>query len=668
MQAYQNSREHIFDELRLLYLRLRARIEREKAEQRQVSHNEYRGLILTEEEIGALLQTFQDRDGDKFAEECAEAQRLLSEIKTLEDEIAARLNASLEQGVRLSLPEIEKRFCLTPFDKDVLLTCLAPELDLSYEKLYAYLQNDVTNKRPTVDLVFRLFCETMGERTQARARFSNQAPLFKHRLVSLNGEENALQSFLSRPLKLDERIVRYLLEIDALDELLAPFSRLVTPSAVLEKVLLPTQEKASLANLFASVMRLCEQREANRARGVVFHGPAGVGKKYTAEALCGRAGLDLLVADLAHLSINLDFANLIARLFREARLRGAAIYLDSAEVFMAEQEPSQHAKRSLLQAMETHQGIVFLGSAKPWKTLTRQEAEYLVNVGFPWPDFDARRELWQELVAGSPSLCNLPESEIAVISSKFQFTVGKIHQAIAETEHNALLRQQPFHEATTEDLYQACRSQSVTNLASLAQKVKPLYTWADIVLSRDTLQHLKELCLHVKHRQRVFADWNFDNKISLGKGTSALFAGPPGTGKTMAAEIIANELGLDLYKIDLSTVVSKYIGETEKNLSRIFHEAEQSNSILFFDEADALFGKRSEVKDSHDRYANIEINYLLQKMEEYEGIVIMASNFQKNIDEAFTRRLRFIIDIPFPDKNYRARIWRNIFPAETPRT
>jgi SpoVK/Ycf46/Vps4 family AAA+-type ATPase len=176
------------------------------------------------------------------------------------------------------------------------------------------------------------------------------------------------------------------------------------------------------------------------------------------------------------------------------------------------------------------------------------------------------------------------------------------------------------------------------------------------------------VCLHVKHRRQVLDEWNFDKKISLGKGVSALFVGPPGTGKTMAAEIIANELGLDMYKIDLSTVVSKYIGETEKNLSHIFQEAEQSNAILFFDEADALFGKRSEVKDSHDRYANIEINYLLQKMEEYEGIVIMASNYQKNIDEAFTRRLRFIIHIPFPDRNYRARIWRNIFPAETPRS
>jgi ATP-dependent 26S proteasome regulatory subunit len=665
MQAYSHSCEHIFDELRLLYLRLRACIERDKTEQVQTDHNEYRGLILTEEEIAALLQSFDEVAGD----EVTQNEYLLPEIEALENGIAARLNESLEQGVRLSLHEIEKRFCLTPFDKGVLLACLAPELDLNYEKFYAYLQNDVTSKRPTVDLVFRLFCETMGERAQARARFTHQAPLFKHRLVSLNGEENASQSFLSRPLKLDERIVRYLLEIDVLDDTLAPFTQLIAPNAVLEKVLLPAEEKTVLVNLFASVMRLCEMREPDCARGLVFYGAVGVGKKYTAEALCGSAGLDLLVANLNHLPANGDSVTvLLARLFREAQLRGAAIYLDSAEVLMVEHESSQQARRCLLQAMETFHGIVFLGSAKPWKTLTPKEAQYLVNVGFPSPDFDARKKLWCELIARSPGLCSLPEREITVIASKFQFTVGKIHQAIAETGHNALLRQQPNASATLEDLYRACRSQSSTNLSTLAQKVKPLYTWKDIVLSQDTLQHLKEICLHVKHRQRVFSDWNFDKRISLGKGTSALFSGPPGTGKTMAAEIIANELGLDLYKIDLSTVVSKYIGETEKNLSRIFQEAEQSNAILFFDEADALFGKRSEVKDSHDRYANIEINYLLQKMEEYEGIVIMASNFQKNIDEAFTRRLRFIIEIPFPDRHYRARIWRNIFPAEMPRT
>jgi len=220
---------------------------------------------------------------------------------------------------------------------------------------------------------------------------------------------------------------------------------------------------------------------------------------------------------------------------------------------------------------------------------------------------------------------------------------------------------------TMTDLYEACRQHSNQKLATLARKITPKYAWDDIVLPADRLEQLRELCNHVKYRERVYGQWGFDCKLSLGKGLSILFAGPSGTGKTMAADIIAGALGLDLYKIDLSIVVSKYIGETEKNLSRIFTEAETSNSILFFDEADALFGKRSEVKDSHDRYANIEIGYLLQRMEEYEGVVILATNFRKNMDEAFVRRLHFTVEFPFPNEEDRQRIWEGVWPHDTPR-
>ncbi|HEV2860978.1 MAG TPA: AAA family ATPase [Pyrinomonadaceae bacterium] len=658
MQAYQNSREHISDALLLLYLRLKARVEREKAEQARGAFNEYRGLVLTEDEILGLLQNMVGGPGE-------DTQAAgLAEIGKVEAEIAARLEESLAQGVRLTLHEIERRFGLTRFDAAVLAMCLAPELDLSYERLYAYLQNDVTSKRPTVDLAFRLFCDTADERVEARARFTDEAPLFKHQLVRFGDEDRDARSFLSRALKLDERVVRYLLEIDGPDEVLAPFSRTVRPAAPFGGVALPPEEKARLAGLFASALS-----GDGGAKALVFHGPPEVGRKYAAEALCGSVGLGLIVADASLLPAHGPAAAaLLARLFREARLCDAAIYLDSAASLTAEQEPARQLRLALMRALETFPGVTFLGSERRWQAATLAEAQHLVNVEFPWPDFDSRRKLWRDIVADSPGLGDIPEAEVDTVADKFRFTAGAIRRAAAEAGHSARARTEPSPEAATADLYRACRSQSATKLGELAQKIKPLYTWDDLVLSKDTLQHLKEICLHVRHRRRVFADWNFDRRISLGKGTSALFSGPSGTGKTMAAEIIANDLGLDMYKIDLSTVVSKYIGETEKNLSRIFQEAEQSNAILFFDEADALFGKRSEVKDAHDRYANIEINYLLQKMEEYEGIVIMASNFQKNIDEAFTRRLRFIVEIPFPDRNYRARIWRHIFPAETPRS
>jgi SpoVK/Ycf46/Vps4 family AAA+-type ATPase len=214
----------------------------------------------------------------------------------------------------------------------------------------------------------------------------------------------------------------------------------------------------------------------------------------------------------------------------------------------------------------------------------------------------------------------------------------------------------------------AARTASSSRLSGLARKVPSRYGWTDIVLPVDQILLLQEIVASVRGRPTVLEEWGLGRKLASSRGVSVLFAGPPGTGKTMAAEIIAADLGLDLYKIDLSSIVSKYIGETEKNLERIFAEAESSNAILFFDEADALFGKRSEVRDSHDRYANVEISYLLQRMEAYDGVTILATNLRANLDEAFTRRLQFAVDFPFPEEADRLRIWQTLFPPDVPRT
>ena len=219
---------------------------------------------------------------------------------------------------------------------------------------------------------------------------------------------------------------------------------------------------------------------------------------------------------------------------------------------------------------------------------------------------------------------------------------------------------------TVSELFAAARKQSGSELAALARKIEPIYGWDDIVLPSDVTAQLRELCLRVAERERVMGEWGFDRIMSQGKGVTALFGGPPGTGKTMAAEVIAGDLGVDLYKIDLSSVVSKYIGETEKNLERIFTAAPQANACLLFDEADAIFGKRSEVRDSHDRYANLEISYLLQRMEQYDGLAILTTNRRDYLDEAFTRRLQFIVDFPMPTEAERLRIWHVRMPDEAP--
>jgi SpoVK/Ycf46/Vps4 family AAA+-type ATPase len=277
----------------------------------------------------------------------------------------------------------------------------------------------------------------------------------------------------------------------------------------------------------------------------------------------------------------------------------------------------------------------------------------------------------------------LEPSSLDTLANRFRLTSGQIAAAVtlaqnqagwsAATQVNQSHHQfnnqshrRHFPLPTLYDLFAAARIQSGNDLATLARKVLPKATWNDLILPPDQLSQVRAICQQVKYQHIVYGQWGFGQKLSLGKGLNALFSGPPGTGKTMTAEVVANELGLDLYKIDLSQIVSKYIGETEKNLNRIFTAAEQTNAILFFDEADALFGKRSEVKDAHDRYANIEIAYLLQKMEEYEGITILTTNLMQNLDDAFTRRIRFIVEFPFPEAEYRLEIWRHIFPSATP--
>ncbi|WOJ90447.1 ATP-binding protein [Methylocapsa polymorpha] len=217
-----------------------------------------------------------------------------------------------------------------------------------------------------------------------------------------------------------------------------------------------------------------------------------------------------------------------------------------------------------------------------------------------------------------------------------------------------------------EQLWDACRIQSRERLGDQAQRLETATKWEDLVLPEAQKAALQEIVAQVRQRAKVYDQWGFAAKSARGLGVSALFSGTSGTGKTLAAEIMANELRLDLYRIDLSQVVSKYIGETEKNLRRVFEAAEAAGAVLLFDEADALFGKRSEVKDSHDRYANMEVSYLLQRMESYRGLAVLTTNMQQALDPAFKRRLRFIIHFPFPDEVERAEIWRRVFPRDAP--
>ena len=286
------------------------------------------------------------------------------------------------------------------------------------------------------------------------------------------------------------------------------------------------------------------------------------------------------------------------------------------------------------------------------------------NVGKPTPS--EQRRLWHDALGKVAPRLN---GQVDALVSQFSLSAGSIESVCAEVLGRAVIDAQSDSKLADNMgvmLWEGCRTQVSPRLEGLAQRIEPVARWNDLVLPEYQRQVLSEVAVHVRQRSKVYESWGFANKSSRGLGISAPFSGPSGTGKTMAAEVLANELNLDLYGIDLSSVVSKYIGETEKNLRRVFDASEEGGVILLFDEADSLFGKRSEVKDSHDRYANIEVSYLLQRMESYRGLAILTTNMQNALDTAFLRRIRFIVQFPFPDVAQRTEIWRRSFPAEAP--
>ena len=385
-----------------------------------------------------------------------------------------------------------------------------------------------------------------------------------------------------------------------------------------------------------------------------------------------QIGKALLVVDLDRaLLAEEKFEHLLTLVFREAWFKDAGLYLCGLDALRKEIWAGQY--QSLLHALAAHEGLVIMAGEAAWSYSGHNPAG-VFSLNLTPPNFQLRRACWQTSLAAEN--VQFDEHELDALANRFRFTSSQIKEAVGTARLSALLRslaQAPASplgptemQPSLNDLFSAARAQSNQDLVTLARKLEPSYTWQELILPEDALTQLREICQRVTYRQRVLEQWCFARKLSLGKGINALFAGPSGTGKTMAAEVLAHELGLDLYKIDLSGVVSKWIGETEKNLKSIFAAAERGNAILFFDEADALFGKRSEVRDAHDRYANIEVSYLLQLMEEYDGISILATNLRQNLDDSFVRRLAFVVHFPFPDEEHRRRIWTSVWPAETP--
>lgn len=597
----------------------------------------YRGLQISLEEVDRLLQRHP-------------AQPLFATV--------APETASPPATSRLAW--LQRQYQLTPIDLDILALALAPELDRRYDRLYAYLQDDIRAKQPTVDLALNLLCPTAADKLTQRDRFSPDAPLIYHHLLHLVSDPNQPNStLLAKTLKLDEQIVRFLLGNKGLDSRLAPFCQLIQPAISLYDLYLSVELKQGFSGLIQ------QYHATHQPLRLYFQGSDRDRKRRTAEALAREIAAPLLIADLLRLvTTKADFEPNLQLLWRESQFQNTLLYLDNLDVLHSHEHAI--AFEYLLSTLADYQGSAILAGVPPWIPAST-EALGIVSVPFTILDVTLRRLCWQNYL--TPTGISLEDSELNALAERFCLTPDQIADAVAtaiNTAHWQSHVKSKLPNPNLADLFTAARAQSGHHLSELARKIEPKYQLNDIILPEEQKTQLREICDRAIYRSTVLEKWGFDCHLSLGKGLNVLFSGQPGTGKTMAAEAIANELQLDLYKIDLSQIVSKYIGETEKNLDRIFTAAATSNAILLFDEADAIFGKRSEVKDARDRYANIEIGYLLQKMEEYEGIAILTTNLGNNIDDAFIRRLSFIIGFPFPKETERLQIWQKIFPASTP--
>jgi hypothetical protein len=510
-----------------------------------------------------------------------------------------------------ALEMVRTGFGLSSFERDILLLCAGWELDEAFAEL-------CPAGHPTFGLALAALPDAHW------SALDPDGALRRWRLV----EPASGAGLASAELRIDERVLHHLTGVATIDDRLRA---LVTPLAA-EPVLSPSREAAA-ARIAALWTAGGEGRHTPPP--VQLSGPDLAGRRAVASAGCAKVGLRPFALNAADLPAAPAEREALARLWeREAVLGAAALVIEC--------EDDNH--RAVVAFLESVQGVRLLSTREP----IRSHAEPILRVDLPPLGADEQLGAWHESLAD-----RAPPDDVDAVVQQFRLGVDGIEAAAVQVRAGA-------------SLWDASRAQARPRLDDLAQRIEPAARWDDLVLPEAQLLTLREVAIHVRRRTTVYEDWGFAARGPRGLGISALFAGPSGTGKTMAAEVLANDLRLDLYRIDLSAVVSKYIGETEKNLRRVFDAAEEGGAILLFDEADALFGKRSEVKDSHDRYANIEVSYLLQRMEAYRGLAILTTNQKSALDPSFLRRIRFVVQFPFPDAVQRAEIWRRIFPAETP--
>lgn len=570
------------------------------------------------------------------------AQRDGADLRAMEAQVLAAAAAREQAAATAPPPSLDLlavQLRLTRFEAEVVLLCAAMELDTRVAGLCAQAMGNRELTYPTFALALSLF------EAPAWESISPQRPLRHWRLIEVH--PGPAQPLTLAPLRLDERVLNYVKGLNALDPRLALHVRPVAPVA---EGALPPSQAASVA---AVRERWSLAPKGEPPPAAILLGPDIEAKLLVAAMLAGQLDRQLFRIGVDSFPASIEAIDDLARLWqRESALLPLALYVD-AQTDSSGVDAGLALDRFATRVAHSNSPLL-IGLREPLGRLSCNAASFDI----------ARPTRAEQFAHWTSVLGDIPESErrqaASQLASQFSMNVSEISASAGATPRDPT-------ESYANRVWDHCRDRSRPRLDTLAQRIDPKAEWSGFVVADETARLLRELTAQVRCRNTVYGEWGFGDRMNRGMGISALFAGESGTGKTMAAEVIANDLRLTLYRIDLSQVVSKYIGETEKNLQRVFDLMEGSGAILFFDEADALFGKRSEVRDSHDRYANIEVNYLLQRMENYGGVAILATNMRSALDQAFVRRLRFIIPFSFPGPAERRELWQRAFPAAVPR-
>jgi SpoVK/Ycf46/Vps4 family AAA+-type ATPase len=653
-QPFRDSIDHILAEMKRLDLLLRRAVLIARKSRTADTPGEFRGLVISDQNIDRMLDSV-DFLGDIWKLDpslTSSIENLDRELERRQEEIRARMDASEQAGVSLALQHLAAACALSPAEVDVLMIALAPELETRYETLYAYLQNDVTRSRPSVDLCLNLICRTEQEKIQARKIFSTDAPLLYFHLVDLHEESyDRTPTHLRHFLKMDDMVTSFMVEQQPRR---TATSQLVVP----EKSIADLETSASCR---ADLQNLADALTHNGTDHAVIQlwGTSEELLKEASEALAHTLNKDVLHADLGRLAA--DDAKLGA-LVRDAVLWDNLLVVTRGADGSSDLETDKQSQVEdllLKRITESNIALVLLSPNEQFAGVS--SSTHLWRLQIESPDFEIRRAAWQAVFPGSGA-----DIDTDRLADTFAFAGEPVRQTASLAMSRARLRDPADPKPTMADALAAGRDLTTPNMQRFAIAIEPRYTWDDLVLPAEQIRQLRGVAARIKYRNTVHRTWGFEKRLARGRGLGVLCSGPTGTGKTMTAEVLAHELCLDLFQIDLSSVVSKFIGESEKHLSLIFREAEMSQSLLFFDEADALFGKRTEVNTAQDRFANVETSYLLQRIEQYQGLVMLATNFQENIDDAFLRRLHCVVRFPFPDEAAREKIWKLQFPPQAP--